>query len=206
MNFKDKYSKEDLERLIFEEKKSYREIGRIYGVSDTYIKKVCGKLGIKLPTKANFPEDFKPYNYGSARKIKCKNCGEEIIPSHRNQIFCCHSCFFLYKRKKTYKEYLNNQENYCNKLVSLRFVKPHILKEQNHKCAICDISNEWNGQGLIFVLDHIDGDAKNNLRDNLRLICPNCDSQLDTFKSKNKNSSRKERYLLNYKNYPDYIN
>ena len=33
----------------------------------------------------------------------------------------------------------------------------------------------------------IDGD---NVRSNLRLICPNCDSQLDTYKSKNKNGAR----------------
>lgn len=40
-------------------------------------------------------------------------------------------------------------------------------------------------------MDHIDGDAANNIRDNIRLICPNCDSQLDTFKSKNKYSTRR---------------
>lgn len=48
----------------------------------------------------------------------------------------------------------------------------------------------WNNSELVFVLDHIDGNADNNNRDNLRLVCPNCDSQLDTFKSKNKNSAR----------------
>lgn len=32
--------------------------------------------------------------------------------------------------------------------------------------------------------------AANNKRDNLRCICPNCDSQLDTYKSKNKNGAR----------------
>ena len=40
---------------------------------------------------------------------------------------------------------------------------------------------------------HIDGDASNNFRDNLRLVCPNCDSQLDTYKSRNKNSTRTHR-------------
>ena len=42
----------------------------------------------------------------------------------------------------------------------------------------------------MFIVDHIDGKASNNRRDNLRCICPNCDSQLDTYKSKNKNSAR----------------
>lgn len=31
-------------------------------------------------------------------------------------------------------------------------------------------------------------------RSNIRLICPNCDSQTDTFKSKNKNSTRRNYY------------
>lgn len=42
----------------------------------------------------------------------------------------------------------------------------------------------------------IDGNASNNRRDNLRCICPNCDSQLDTYKSKNKNGAR---YYYRYK-------
>lgn len=62
-------------------------------------------------------------------------------------------------------------------------------------CNNCGISNEWNGKTLNFILDHIDGNATNNFKDNLRLICPNCDSQLPTYKSRNKHSARDYRRL-----------
>lgn len=72
----------------------------------------------------------------------------------------------------------------------MKWVKKYILEEQEHKCAKCGNPDEWNGKPLVFILDHIDGHANNNSRSNLRLVCPNCDSQLDTYKSKNKNSDR----------------
>lgn len=68
-----------------------------------------------------------------------------------------------------------------------------IADKQEHKCAICGINSVWQGKPLNFILDHINGDASNNWEYNLRLICPNCDSQLDTYKSKNKNSARTHR-------------
>ena len=73
--------------------------------------------------------------------------------------------------------------------------KDDILEEQGGVCAICGMKPEWNGKELIFILDHIDGHASNNKRDNLRCICPNCDSQLETYKSKNKFG---DRYYYRY--------
>ena len=78
-------------------------------------------------------------------------------------------------------------------------IRDYIMNEQNNKCAICGINNEWNGAELVFIMDHIDGDASNSRKENLRLICPNCDSQLPTYKSRNKNSARnlRKQYIHN---------
>ena len=46
-----KYEKEELEKLIKEEKMSYEAIGRIYGVTGNAIKKAAVKLGIELERK-----------------------------------------------------------------------------------------------------------------------------------------------------------
>lgn len=194
-----KYKKEELEKLIFEDNLSYRKIGEIYGVSDTYIKKVCEKLDIILPIRKVHPKDFKPAIYGTGKILECKNCCKQLNKNGWTiNKFCNLTCHGQFKSKKKYEDYLKNQESFCYDR-DMKFIKPHILLEQNCKCLRCGINNEWNGELLIFVLDHIDGDASNNRRENLRLVCHNCDSQLDTYKSKNKNSSRKERYLKNYK-------
>lgn len=120
----------------------------------------------------------------------CKNCGKEYHPRYSSKgLFCSIECSAEYKAKENYKNYLNNQEKYQG-VRHISRIKPFILKEQNYKCAICGMINKWNDKELVFILDHIDGRASNNYRNNLRLICPNCDSQLDTYKSKNKNSDR----------------
>ena len=49
------------------------------------------------------------------------------------------------------------------------------------RCAICGLLPEWQGQRLVFPVDHIDGDWGNNELENLRMLCPNCHSQTSTF-------------------------
>lgn len=193
-----KYTAEELSKLIFIDKKSYKEIGRIYNVSDTYIKKVASSLGIPLPRRSKFPDGWVPANKGS-RKIKyCRVCNIEM--DYWGKKYCSIKCQQQEKSKKHYENFMTNNDEYCRSNYSPSVFKSYFLIDQNNKCAICNMEDIWNEKKLIFILDHIDGNAANNKRDNLRLVCPNCDSQLDTYKSKNKNSARKERYLLNYKN------
>jgi hypothetical protein len=44
----------------------------------------------------------------------------------------------------------------------------------------------WLGQALPLIMDHINGNNRDNNPKNLRYLCPNCDSQLSTRGGKNR--------------------
>jgi transposase/Zn finger protein HypA/HybF involved in hydrogenase expression len=56
------------------------------------------------------------------------------------------------------------------------------------KCALCPVADTWQGKPLTLHVDHIDGDHKNNIIQNLRLLCPNCHSQTETYSRKGRAS------------------
>lgn len=130
----------------------------------------------------------------------CEFCGKEFESNIKNARFCSAACQAKLTHKLAYKDFLENNDKYCRGNYTPKAFKNDILEEQGGICPICKGKPEHNGKPLVFVLDHIDGDASNNKRENLRMICPNCDSQLDTFKSKNKNSTRRnywKEHILN---------
>lgn len=61
-----------------------------------------------------------------------------------------------------------------------------------YKCKICGI-NTWNNQELVLRLDHINGNNHDNRLENLRWLCPNCDSQTEFYCGKNRPLKQKEK-------------
>ena len=142
METEQKFKKEDLQKLIFDEKISYREIGRIYDVSDTYIKKIAKKLGIVLEKRKIFPNDFVPYNKGTRLEKTCKYCGN-IIPENtpKRQKYCCFECSTKDRPKFNYE----NLPSIGEKIKGLiffrnRLIEIHAYNDFIQKFSVTDLA------------------------------------------------------------------
>jgi Zn finger protein HypA/HybF involved in hydrogenase expression len=104
------------------------------------------------------------------------NCGNEIdyFPSNKKGNWCSNRCQADYKIKQRFVE--NSNWKYS--------MRNFIIRERGNCCESCGIT-EWNGNPISFHIDHINGNRKDNRKENLKVLCPNCHSQTETFASKN---------------------
>jgi hypothetical protein len=119
----------------------------------------------------------------------CAHCGNKLCRANTSGL--CQQCVIKARREAKIAIWLESGDTGMGVDTTIRgVIREYILESQKHCCAICGTPDTWNNKKLNFVLDHIDGNAADSSPKNVRLICPNCDSQLDTYKSKNKNSAR----------------
>lgn len=119
--------------------------------------------------------------------ISCLNCENDFKDyKSKSRKYCSTECSIAHKKSLIFKQIEKNgfHKNY-------RQVKAYLIHKNGNVCSICGFNGYWNGKPITLIADHINGRSNDNRVSNMRLVCPMCDSQLDTYKSKNKNSDRK---------------
>lgn len=120
------------------------------------------------------------------RLKKCVGCDKMTA----NPKFCSNRCQRDWEWPNIYKPKIERGEggNYTK----------YLTERDGYKCSCCGISS-WNGKELVLQIDHIDGISDNNDPKNLRLICPNCHTQTETFAARNRKNTKRNEYLREYK-------
>lgn len=72
-------------------------------------------------------------------------------------------------------------ENRHRSNLKLRLLQEGLLQ---NRCDACGLT-EWRGKPLSIQIDHVNGVGNDNRLENLRMLCPNCHSQTETFSGRN---------------------
>lgn len=126
----------------------------------------------------------------------CLVCSKPLNERHKR--FCDIDCFCEFQFQTVTRKRVESGLVWVNSTLH-----KYLCKVVGNVCNICNIGPVWNGKVLRLQVDHIDGNSDNNFPNNLRLLCPNCHSQTDTFTNRQKKNNRRNRYLRKFKGYVD---
>ena len=83
--------------------------------------------------------------------------------------------------KKPLDEIMTLNSGYNKSHLKRRLLQEGIL---NNVCYTCGLGPEWYGKPLSLHMDHSNGNRKDDRKENLRMLCPNCHSQTETYAGK----------------------
>ncbi len=82
---------------------------------------------------------------------------------------------------------VENSEYENTKRLAQRILREGILDRRCYDCGL----TEWRGLPMPLELDHINGDRRDNRRENLRFHCPNCHALTPTFRGPNATAAKR---------------
>src|SRR3989344_7892376 len=109
------------------------------------------------------------------RREKCWSCSKET--PRAGYKYCSNACQLEYQYKSYIKRWETGEEDGLQGLgIVSGYIKRYLRKKFGNRCCLCGWSEINLRSGKVpLVADHIDGNWRNNIESNLRLICPNCD-------------------------------
>jgi hypothetical protein len=127
----------------------------------------------------------------------CAVCAK-IMPYTRKPNRCCsYKCGAIYCRFQKYEARRRRWISGLEPILDRRLLKKYVIDIKGEKCERegCAVTEQWLGKPIILTIEHKDGNAGNDLPENIQLLCPNCHSQTSTYCGKNKGRGRRARGL-----------
>lgn len=153
--------------------------GRIWAVDKEELRAIVSKAN-------SFAEILRKIDYVVAgvsyRGLKSRLVADEIDFSHIPLGLDSNRNRKILREQIPLADILVEHSTYNRFHLKKRLIREGVLQ---NKCYICGLLPIWNNKPIVMVLDHINGIRDDNRLGNLRLVCPNCNSQLDTFCGKN---------------------
>ena len=119
---------------------------------------------------------------------QCLSCGKDTFRLK----FCSCQCSASYRQAKIWEAIEKGEYTLGHR----ETVKKYLLEKRGYQCEQCGLK-EWQAKPIPLESHHVDGDFRNNLPSNLKLLCLNCHGSTPNYGARNKGKGRfvrRQRY------------